>query len=199
MKTLGITGGIGSGKSYVAHLLWKHWGVPVYDCDAAAKRLENEDPVLRKAITTIVGPQAYDAQGLLCKKVLADFIFRDASHAKEMNAVVHPAVRRDLEQWLVQQTAPLVAVESAILFESGFSEGLDYILYVEAPSETRIARAMKRDGSTRRLVEMRMAQQSSAFRQQADFCITNDAEGDEALLARLHDVIEKIAAARNVQ
>ena len=106
MKLLGITGGIGSGKSYVSRLLSEHWGIPVYDCDAAAKRLEEDDAQLRSALTQLAGPQVYDAEGHLQRRVLAAYIFGDATHAQAVNALVHPTVRRDLEQWLARQTAP---------------------------------------------------------------------------------------------
>ena len=92
MTLLGITGGIGSGKSFVARLLTRHFGVPVYDCDAAAKRLENDDPALRAALTSVVGPEVYDAQsGKLVRPVLARFLFADEEHAAVVNHIVHPA------------------------------------------------------------------------------------------------------------
>ena len=192
MKLLGITGGIGSGKSYVSRLLSEHWGIPVYDCDAAAKRLEEDDAQLRSALTQLAGPQVYDAEGHLQRRVLAAYIFGDATHAQAVNALVHPAVRRDLEQWLARQTAPLAAVESAILFESGFHEGLDATLCVAAPTQTRLRRAMQRDGATQAQVEARMAHQKAEQRQRADYIVTNDSEGCDTLLPQLRHVVSEL-------
>lgn len=192
MKLLGITGGIGSGKSYVARLLSQYWGIPVYDCDAAAKRLEEDDAQLRHALMQLAGPHVYDADGRLQRRELAAYIFGDATHASAVNALVHPAVRRDLDQWLARQTAPLAAVESAILYESGFAEGLDATLCVEASTPTRLRRAMQRDAATQAQVEARMAHQKAELRQQADYIVTNEGDGDDALLQQLRHVVSEL-------
>ncbi len=115
---IGITGGIGSGKSYVAHLLASRFGVPVYDCDREAKRLNVDSTRIREALTLLVGPTVYAADGSLCRKVLADYLFSSADNARKVNAIVHPVVADDFLQWAKDKR--LVAIESAILFESGF-------------------------------------------------------------------------------
>ena len=98
MKRLGITGGIGSGKSYIANMLRDELRVPVYDCDARAKCLNEEDPQIREALTELVGPEVY-RDGRLVKPVLAAYLFQDESHAAQVNAIVHPATATDLICW----------------------------------------------------------------------------------------------------
>ena len=193
MTILGITGGIGSGKSFVARLLARHFGVPVYDCDAAAKRLENDDPALRRALMDAVGPHVYDGRsGELRRQVLARFLFASEAHAAVVNRIVHPAVQRDLRRWAEGQSAPLLAVESAILYESGFDAVVDRVLFVDAPLEVRLSRAMQRDGASRQQIAERIARQDSdRYRAQADYVILNDAASDEhSLLAQLASIPE---------
>ena len=199
MTLLGITGGIGSGKSFVAHLLTRHFGVPVYDCDAAAKRLENDDPALRAALTSVVGPEVYDAQsGELVRPVLARFLFADEEHAAVVNHIVHPAVQRDLHRWAEGQSLPLLAVESAILYESGFDAMVDRVLFVDAPLDVRLSRAMRRDGASRQQIAARVVRQDSErHREQADYVIFNDAAADEhSLLAQLASIPELITQSK---
>lgn len=199
MTLLGITGGIGSGKSFVAHLLTRHYGVPVYDCDAAAKRLENEDPALRAALTAAVGPEVYDARsGELVRPVLARFLFASEEHAAVVNRIVHPAVQHDLRRWAENQSLPLMAVESAILYESGFDAMVDRVLFVDAPLDVRLSRTMRRDGASRQQIVDRIARQDSdRHRAQADYVILNDAVTDEhSLLAQLASIPELITQSK---
>ncbi|MCR4920902.1 MAG: dephospho-CoA kinase [Bacteroidaceae bacterium] len=177
MLLLGITGGIGSGKSYVAHLMQSHWGIPVYDCDAAARRLENDDPLLRAALVKAAGPEVYDARsGQLARSVLARFLFTSDENAAVVNRIVHPAVQRDLLRWAEGQAAHLLAVESAILYESGFDAMVDRVIFVDAPDEVRLLRAMQRDGASRSQIAARMARQDSArYKAGAHYLIRNDA------------------------
>ena len=138
-----ITGGIGSGKSYVCHLLQKY-GIGVYDCDAAAKRLLHSDAALRQELLNLVGDEVYQGTNLQ-KKVLAKFILASDANKQAVNEVVHPAVANDFIRsgcdWL----------ESAILFESGFHKRVDFdcVVCVSAPLEDRIARIMQRDRLSR--------------------------------------------------
>ena len=138
-----ITGGIGSGKSYVCHLLEQH-GIRVYDCDAAAKRLMRDSSELRDALRQLVGDEVYEGN-VLQKPVMARFLLKSEENKQAVNDVVHPAVARDFEQsgytWL----------ESAILFDSNFDmrTHFDYIVCVTAPLEVRIRRVMKRDSISR--------------------------------------------------
>lgn len=192
MVILGITGGIGSGKSYISSLLRKQMNVPVYDCDTEAKRLICEDDTIRQKLTELAGASVYK-NGELQKKVLADYLFSSQQHVQQVNAIVHPAVRKDIGKWVKQQDSPVVAVESAILYESGFDTLVDKVLFVKAPLELRIQRSMKRDGSTREQVEARIGmQQSEQQQKKADFVIDNGTEGKKGLLDALQGVLKKI-------
>lgn len=192
MVILGITGGIGSGKSYISSLLRKQMNVPVYDCDTEAKRLICEDDTIRQKLTELAGASVY-RNGELQKNVLADYLFASQQHVQQVNAIVHPAVRKDIGKWVKQQDSPVVAVESAILYESGFYTLVDKVLFVKAPLELRIQRSMKRDGSTREQVEARIGmQQSEQQQKKADFVIDNGTEGKKDLLDALQGVLKKI-------
>lgn len=192
MVILGITGGIGSGKSYISSLLREQMNVPVYDCDAEAKRLICEEEGIRKELTELVGAPIYK-EGKLQKKVLADYMFANQQHIQKVNAIVHPAVRKDIGKWMKQQDSEVVAVESAILYESGFDTLVDKVLFVNAPLELRIQRAMKRDGSTREQIEARIGmQQSEQQLEKADYVIDNGTVGKKELLDALQWVLKKI-------
>ena len=192
MVILGITGGIGSGKSYISSLLHKQMNVPVYDCDTEAKRLICEDDTIRQKLTELAGASVYK-NGELQKKVLVDYLFSSQQHVQQVNAIVHPAVRKDIGKWVKQQDSPVVAVESAILYESGFDTLVDKVLFVKAPLELRIQRSMKRDGSTREQVEARIGmQQSEQQQKKADFVIDNGTEGKKGLLDALQGMLKKI-------
>jgi len=189
MIRLGITGGIGSGKSYVSRLLYRYFDIPVYDCDAEAKRLNNESPLIREQLIRLVGPEVYDEGGLV-KPVLAEFLFANSDNARQVNAIIHPVVREDFAQWCLRQEAEIVGLESAILYESGFYTSVDKVLFVDAPLEVRIQRAVCRDGVQREQIEARIAQQDSAAAMEyADFVVENNGESDEALLLALHNII----------
>ena len=192
MIVLGITGGIGSGKSYISSLLREKMNVSVYDCDAEAKRLICEDYTIRQKLSELVGVNIYE-DGKLQKQMLADFLFTSQENAQMMNSVVHPAVKKDFLQWVRQQHDEVVAMESAILYESGFDGTVDKVLFVSAPLELRIQRVMHRDGCTRQQVEARInMQQSEAQRGKADYVIENDDAKQEVLLASLQEIIKNI-------
>lgn len=192
---LGITGGIGSGKSYVAQMLQARWDVPVYDCDSEAKRLTAESDDIRTALTQLVGDHLWQ-QGQMQKSVLAAYLFASPEHAVQVNAIIHPAVRRDFLCWAdAHNRSPVVAIESAILCESGFHTLVDSILLVDAPLEVRLQRAMLRDGASRRQVMARMARQDSAqARQLARFTVINDGGGDQLLQACLESIVTQLQA-----
>ena len=116
---LAITGGIGSGKSVVAHMM-SIMGIPVYDCDKRAKELMVSDPLIVRELKRMMGEECYMPDGSLNRKLLASRIFTDDDNIKRVNAIVHPAVKRDFQQWAERQDVDLVAVESAILYESVF-------------------------------------------------------------------------------
>ena len=192
---LGITGGIGSGKSYVAQMLQARWEVPVYDCDSEAKRLTAESDDIRTALTQLVGDHLW-LQGQMQKPVLAAYLFASPEHAAQVNAIIHPAVRRDFLCWAdAHSRSPVVAIESAILCESGFHTLVDSILLVDAPLEVRLQRAMLRDGASRQQVMARMARQDSAqARQLARFTVINDGGGDQLLQACLESIVTQLQA-----
>ena len=192
---LGITGGIGSGKSYVAQMLQARWEVPVYDCDSEAKRLTAESDDIRTALTQLVGDHLW-LQGQMQKPVLATYLFASPEHAAQVNAIIHPAVRRDFLRWAdAHSRSPVVAIESAILCESGFHTLVDSILLVDAPLEVRLQRAMLRDGASRQQVMARMARQDSAqARQLARFTVINDGGGDQLLQACLESIVTQLQA-----
>lgn len=159
MTKLGITGGIGSGKSVVSAYL-QNAGIPVYNCDNEAKRLMVEDKNLVGAIRSLLGAEAY-SDGRLNRAFIAQCIFGNPDLLKQMNAIVHPAVIADFEKWSLRQHLPVVAMETAILFESGFDRIVDIIINVSADENTRIQRAMQRDGAPRSVVESRIKNQMS--------------------------------------
>lgn len=185
---LGVTGGIGSGKSYVCSILEQRFAIPVYDCDSRAKLLMQSDEEVRQSLVRLIGEQVYDHQGLVRSEV-ARYLFASSDHAARVNAIVHPAVRRDYRLWCAHQQAPLLAMESAILFESGFDTEVDTTLFVDAPLETRIQRAIQRDGAQRQQIEERIARQDSEqSKQRAAYIIVNDGSADlEADLAAIVD------------
>lgn len=184
---IGVTGGIGSGKSYVCRLLAQRWQLPVYDCDSAAKMLMVSSPHIRQQLQELVGDDVYDASGQLNKGVMSRYLFTDAAHVKAVNAIVHPAVKDDFEQWASQQTGDVV-MESAILVEAGFAKAVDRLVVVEAPLALRIQRAMARDGATEEQVRARVRHQMTAeqLRAYADIVIVNDGRD---LLSQLSPIV----------
>lgn len=190
---LGITGGIGSGKSYVSRLLQEHWQVPVYDCDSEAKRLTATLPAIREALIRLVG-EALWQDGCLQKPLLAAYLFASPDHAQQVNAIIHPAVRQDFLRWVQQHEAsPVVAIESAILCESGFDDLVDCIMLVDAPQDVRLQRAMTRDGASREQVQERMARQDSTqARARARFVVNNDDATPESLMAQMQTVVDAL-------
>ncbi len=140
MMKIAITGGIGSGKSYVCRILEKQ-GIRVYDCDAEAKRLMRTDAELQAGLKKLVGKEVYSADGILQKPVLAQFILTSEANKQAVNDVVHPAVARDFEQ------SDCEWMESAILFDSGFNHRthFDKVVCVSAPIAVRLQRIMQRD------------------------------------------------------
>lgn len=180
---IGITGGIGSGKSYVCRLLSRR-GIQVYDCDAAAKRLMQTSSHVRQQLTTLLGPAAYDESHHLNKAVVARFLLASEANAKAVDTIVHPAVFDDFRhsgfQWL----------ESAILYESGADQLVDRVIVVTAPESLRVDRVMRRDGITREQVLAWMARQwpQDEVRRHADYEIINDGTTD--LEQQINNIIQ---------
>ena len=159
MYKIGITGGIGSGKSTVCSLFAER-GIAVYDSDSRAKQLMNESAELRQQLIEAFGEECY-TDGELNRVYLASQVFGDAEALARLNAIVHPAVRADFRTWAEQQSGAYVILESAILFEAGFETEVDTTLAVMAPLEERIRRTMARDGVDRESVLERIAHQMS--------------------------------------
>lgn len=196
IHTLAITGGIGSGKSYIATMLTECYGIPVYNCDKEAKRLNHESPEIRKKLKALVGDEVYSTDGELQKKVLADYLFKNEENAQRINAITHPAVASDFKQWTLQRQAEghhIVAMECAILFESGFDRLVDTVINVYAPTSICIERATKRDGVDAEAIKRRIAMQMSneERNQRSQFTILND--GTE-LKQQLDAIIKKLNA-----
>lgn len=168
MMKIGITGGIGSGKSYVCRRLAAR-GIEVYDCDSAAKRIIATSGAIREALTELIGPSAY-VDGRLNKAVVAAFLLASEANAHAIDAIVHPAVADDFtasgNRWM----------ECAIMFESGFDRLVDRVVVVTAPEEVRIGRVMERDGITRDKAKEWMARQwpQEEVRRRAHFELVND-------------------------
>lgn len=177
--TLGLTGGIGSGKSYIARLLEQR-GIPVYDSDMRAKALYGEDAELRKALEQLCGSDIYDIQtGQLNRGLFASRIFTDRNLLSQVNALVHPAVRRDFVRWrqgLLERGVSRCALESALLLDSGLAAYVDRVLVVVAPMELRLERAMRRDQASEAAILQRMSKQQSqeSLVKQADYVLYND-------------------------
>ena len=195
MKT-GITGGIGSGKSYVCRLLQKR-GYEVYDCDNAAKRLIRTSPEIRRDLTDLIGSDTYFEEGggrkdkkyILNKKAVAEFLLASEENAHAIDRIVHPTVFQDFIE------SGMEWMESAIIFESGIYRLVDRIIVVTAPEEVRIQRVMQRDGISREKVLEWMGRQlpQDIVRERADYEIINDGEADlDRQLDSLLGIINKV-------
>lgn len=173
MKTIGLTGGIGSGKSYCAQV-FQALGFPVYDSDKRAKTIMLNEPIKEQLIQEF-GPSTYFENGELNRSFLSSQVFQNSSLLEKLNAIVHPAVQSDRDQWISEQSTSLGIIEAAILIESGAYQSMDYIISVYAPSPIRINRVMKRDSCSQSDVEARISNQlSEADRwKHADFIIHN--------------------------
>lgn len=190
---IGITGGIGSGKSVVSRLLGV-LGIPVYDSDSETKRLMATDTAIRQALQALLGEEVY-AGGVLNKTLLASYLFGSPVNARQVNGIIHPRVREDFRQWAQKRAAcSVVGIESAILVEAGFTSEVDFLVMVSAPEEVRIARAVRRDASSRELIEKRVRSQMNdeEKRNCADYVIVNDDE--TPLIPQLLELVSRLKA-----
>ena len=171
---IAVTGGIGSGKSYVCHILAQR-GVKVYDCDAAAKRLMRTSEEIRRQLTLLIGEEAYVGERLN-KAVVAHFLMESEENTQKVNAIVHPAVGQDFV------LSGLEWMECAILFESGFDKYVDRVVCVTAPKEVRVSRVMRRDALSREKVCAWMKKQMPQHEvlARSDYEIVNDGMCDVA-------------------
>lgn len=187
MIKIGITGGIGSGKSMVSSLL-AMVDLPVYMADDESKQLSDTSPVIRKKLTALFGPEMYVGEKL-DRKRLASVIFKDETLLKKVNKIIHPVVRKDFQEWAGSLKTKRCAMESAILYESGLDKDMDVVLMVYAPVEMRLTRAMMRDNATEAEIMRRMNRQmpDELKREQADFIIIND--GVQALMPQVDNFL----------
>lgn len=200
MIKLGITGGIGSGKSFVASLLAER-GMPLYDTDRNAKALAVSDSEIRQGLVALLGSDVYDAEGELNKSLLASYLFSGEENARNVNSVIHPCVFRDFLRWAGEREREgcvLAGMESAILFESGFDRGVDKVLMVYAPEELRVRRAMERDGVSEMQVRARMAAQMDDGEKcrKSDFVIVND--GQHSLDSQIDDLLLSLVSRKEL-
>jgi dephospho-CoA kinase len=200
---VGLTGGIGSGKSLVA-VMFKGLGVPVLSADEIARSLTETDEIVRRAIRRQFGSTVFRKDGSLDRKRLADVIFSNKDERETLNAIVHPLVLKKIEEEITESEkrshARLVIHEAALIYEAGADKDLDYVVFVDADEETRIRRVIERDGISRAEVSRRIDSQMPAERKKelADFVLTND--GDTKSLERrvkfLFDLFLKIGETR---
>ncbi len=157
MLRIGLTGGIGSGKSTVARI-FEVLGIPVYDADSASKRLMSEDKVLKQQIQNSFGKEAYFGE-ILNRKYLAEQVFNNEEKLILLNSLVHPATKKDAAKWMKKQNSPYVIKEAALIFESGSQKSLDFVIGVKAPLSLRLQRTMLRDNVSEAQVTARMNMQ----------------------------------------
>jgi dephospho-CoA kinase len=195
---LAVTGTMGSGKSVVSRML-EVLGIPVYDCDANAKRLMVMDKGIINELVRMFGEECYHDDGALNRQYVASRIFTDKENIERVNALVHPAVKRDFESWASEQGCGIVAVETAILYESGIIDSVDKALVVWADRETAITRTMKRSGMSRAQAESRLNNQmcTDDLLLMSDYSLYND--GDEPLLPKVIDLVEQLKNITNFE
>lgn len=188
MITVGITGGIGSGKTTVAKL-FELLGIPVFYSDDAAKNLMNYNAEVKQKVVDNFGSECY-IDGVLDRKYLASIVFSDKEKLDKLNSIVHEATGYFFQKWVKEQSfVPYVLKEAALIFEAGVK--LDYVIGVSAPYELRLDRAMKRDGATKEAIENRMAAQMNEEEKMklCDFIIMNDGSDLMSQIKTIHETI----------
>jgi dephospho-CoA kinase len=191
---IGVTGGIGSGKSMVCRL-FECLDIPIYYADSRAKWLTNNDPEIREKVVALLGNEAYDSAGRYNTRFVASSVFQNEPLLKELNAIIHPVVLRDTQAWVAQHSgAPYVVKEAAIMARAGQSNAVDYVVVVEAPVELRIQRILERDKRTekeiRAIIERQVSDESR--REIADYIVDND-DASELIpqVLHLHEIFLK--------
>jgi dephospho-CoA kinase len=190
-KIAGLTGNIGSGKSYVAEIFRK-MGIPVFDSDLEAKKILITDPEVSKALRVEFEDDIWDETGKPDRKKLAAIVFSDKTKIEKLNQIIHPRVRRRFESWVMEQKSPLVLQEAAILVETGAYKKMDALILVTAPEEVRIRRVIQRDHVTEKEVIKRMRNQLSEEEKlkYADYTIRND--GVTPLLPQILNIVHQL-------
>lgn len=192
MKIVGLTGGIGSGKTTVAKQFMA-LGVPVYIADEEAKKLMNTSKIIQRKLIQLFGNEAYTGSNLN-KPFIANIIFNDKTFLQKMNAIVHPKVANHFKKWVSKQKAPYIIKEVAILFENDGYKQCDYVITVTAPLEIRIERLMKRDETTKEKIEAIIKNQWTDAEKMklSNFIITNtDLENTIKQVVEIHEKILK--------
>ena len=191
---IGLTGGIGTGKTFCANI-FESLEVPVYYSDVRAKQLMTEHEGIRAQLIEHFGAEVYDQQGSLNRAYLARRIFNNKDDLSYINSVVHPAVRGDFVEWVTLHGNSLYVIqESAILYDTGAYQLFDKMILVHAPMDLRIRRIMVRDGVSRSDVRDRMNNQSdlSKFHSQADFIIQND--GESSVIQQVYNIHRRLSS-----
>ena len=192
MVKLGVTGGIGSGKSVVCEILRLH-NIPVYDADVEAKNLNDTSPVIREKLIDVFGTDLY-RNNKLDRKKLAHLIFNNEENLRAVNSIIHPELAKHFEEWAEKRKHhPVVAIDAAVLFEAGFQSVTDKTIIVLAPLETRIERAVKRGNLTKEQITARTNSQMSDEEKVklADFVIHDD--GNHSLLEQISQILQVIS------
>lgn len=187
MIKLGLTGGIGSGKSTVARI-FESFGIPIYYADDRAKWLMNKNVTLKSEIKNLFGKDIY-SKGQLDRKKLSSIVFQDKNLLNELNKLVHPVVAKDYIDWCEHQNSKIVVKEAAILIESGALDTVDKVVVVSAPAKIRMQRVMKRDDVTEQQVVDRLNNQmtDSQRLKYADFVVDNG--GNEMLIPQVKNIL----------
>jgi len=195
MVVVGITGGIGSGKTTISNYL-KSFGIPLYVADKEAKSLMNRSKVIKQKLIQLFGDEAY-VDGKLNRPFLAKMIFKDKSLLNQMNAIVHPKVASHFKRWLKKQDAPYILKEAAIIFENNLQSNYDYIITVVANENLRIERILDREDTTREKVKAVINNQwtDSHKKKLSDFVISNnDLDQAKKQALQIHKKLLKISA-----
>ncbi|MGF7232249.1 dephospho-CoA kinase [Arachidicoccus sp.] len=194
MLKIGLTGGIGSGKSTIAKI-FNTLGIPIFDADAVAKSIMQNNASVKTQLINAFGPEIFE-QTTLNRKYLAAIVFKDASKLKQLNNITHPATIQAAEDWIALQSAPYIIKEAALLFEAKSASNLDFIIGVQAPIELRVRRAMKRSNLSEKAVMQRIKKQMDNDKkmQLCDFIIVNDEQ--QAILPQVLSLHLKFIAMR---
>ena len=194
MLKIGLTGGMGSGKSVVAKV-FETLGIPVYYADDAAKKLMNNNEELKAEIIKNFGEESY-TNGELNRKYIASIVFNDKEKLELLNSLTHPATIRDAEEWIKSQNSPYIIKEAALLFESGANKNLDHVIGVDAPLPLRIKRVMNRDGITEEEIMKRINRQMDEEKKMrmCDFIIINNEQ--ELVIPQVLELHKKFSAGK---
>lgn len=191
---VGVTGGIGSGKSTVCRV-FSILGIPIYPADDRAKWLMTHDPVLKTQIISAFGEASFLPDGKLNRSFLAETVFSDQEKVAQINKLVHPAVGKDFENWVAQQHAPYVIKEAALLFEAGSADQMDFVINVSSPLKIRMARVLLRDphrseSQVNHIIDQQLPDEKK--NELADFTIKNS--DNKLIIPQILEIHQKLTA-----